>query len=115
MKPDGTVIERALVAVDIRGAASVMATDGGTIGFDTSEISSSCEDIGIPDPEGRGLFLWTGTAKVVTYQTPDGNYEPELEYAGAYRPVRPEEIAELLAMVPPSDEAQEIADGSPVH
>lgn len=103
MKRAQSGTERALIAVGLSGSAAVVATDGDWIGTDVDNISDSADDVGLNYPSGRpGLYLWTGTGRLVDNSAPDMPYEPDVEYSGTFRPVRPDELPELLAMEPPS-------------
>lgn len=99
-------VERALIAVSVRGVPVVLATDSIWIANDCEEVSDSAEDIGLADAKDcptPGLYLWEGTGKVVNDGTYDGPPEPTIHYEGTLRPVKPEEVAELYAMVPPPE------------
>lgn len=97
-------IERALVAVGICGGGCILATDGETIAFEIEQLGTCwVEDILGHDwfPDSPGFYLWTGTGQLQAHMTTDGPTDPELEWDGNVRPVKPEELAELLAMRPP--------------
>ena len=95
---------RVLMAVAMNGRAVVVATDSSWIACDVENVSADADDIGLETPTGDaepGLYLWTGTGRMVP-QGAGGEYShSEPEYAGTFRPIRPDEYAELLAMSPP--------------
>lgn len=99
---DHSNTERAMIAKGIGGTEVILATDGPWIASDVENINDCNLDVGLCSlPDTPGLYLFTGTAK--TYVS-GPNYEPETDWSGCVRPVKPEEVAELLAMEPPEEE-----------
>ncbi len=96
-----------LIARSISGTCVVLTTNSSWIACDCENISCSCDDIGIDEPQADvvgAFFLWEGSGKLISNSTPDGYYEPpEPDYTGIIRPVTLEELPGLLAMTSPDD------------
>lgn len=97
---------RILIAQSLARSGNVIATDSAWVAMEVDAISSYTDDLGILTPEENksdpGIYLWEGTLEASFSQTFEGGCEPDgTEYTGTLRPIRPEELAELLAMSPP--------------
>lgn len=90
------------------GETIVIATDSDWVGWDVENINSCADDLGIhPLPDSPGIWLWEGKAELWSQQTIDHIDPPEPEYTGTVRRVVPEELPELLTMVPPEREVDD--------
>ena len=89
---ENIAIERALIAVGLRGISVIVATDGQWI----SRYWDGAEQIRLPHK--AGLYLWTGRARVPAHAPGETAH---IEWDGATREVEPQELAELLKMEPP--------------
>jgi hypothetical protein len=100
---------RALIALDVNGIATVLATDCVDIKCATEDVSAGAEDIGLVDSRDLqpGLHLWEGTAKMEHESYESFGPPTELNFYGDTRPVEPHEQAELFAMKPPEPEGGE--------
>ena len=105
-------VERVLIACGISGTEVILATDGPWVSCEMDNINDLCEQTigdgwtyGMPP----GLYLLEITAKIKSHMdTIDGPGEPECEWdGGTCRAVKPEELAELLAMKPPDEDADD--------
>lgn len=99
-------VERVLIARGSNGTEVILATDGPWVASEIDNINDRCEETigeGWADKQPPGLYLLELTAEVDSYHVGDGAYEPETQWDGTCRPVKPEELAELLAMKPPEE------------
>jgi hypothetical protein len=97
-----TPVERALLARDVRGVTTVLATDGSYTDWICEEVTSAAGDVGlpeIPDDQPPGLYLAEGRWKPYA-SGPD--YHTEFDFDGTVRPVTPDEVPGLFAMEPPT-------------
>lgn len=93
---------RVLIGLSPNGNAMVLATDSEEITTRGVGVSWYFEEIvGYDDtPTEPGLYLWEGESHL------DGgcpDYAPDTIWEGAYRAVRPDELAGLFAMKPPDN------------
>jgi len=91
-------LARALIGTDLGGVWRILATDDFWLAKDVRNASTDAEELGMGAGDKPGLYLFTGRCQL-TYDYESG--EPDgSEWVGELRPVRPEEVAELYAMVP---------------
>jgi len=99
-------VERALIGTNVYGRLIVLATDGPWISNDCESVSCEAGEIGLVASEARaerGLYLWEGRGKVtLSGGAPWDGQEETVEYEGALRRVRPDEVEALYAMTPPA-------------
>lgn len=98
-------LHRALLALDARGDARILATDSACIAGDCDALGTTCaDDVGLCSSRkiDAGLWLWEGTVSI----RPVGPYgEDEPVYDGALKSVISWlEAARLFAMRPPEPE-----------
>jgi len=91
---------RILVAIGVKGKGVVLATDSDWVGMDIENLSDDVDEVGpgVDKDMEPGIYLWEGTMKMVLEGCPWDGQEWELHHKGDYRPVKPEELTELLAM-----------------
>lgn len=102
-------VERALLAVDIRGRLVVLATDSPTIAWYCEEVGSDPADFELWDNEDGSmsphcLHLWSGTWRVELECWDAPSYATECVFDGTTRPVTLTELTELMKMEPPVKE-----------
>ncbi|OWK34253.1 hypothetical protein [Fimbriiglobus ruber] len=105
--------QRALLATDVSGGAVVLATDGQGIALMCHEEGTNAEGWGLVrgrDTPTPGLYLWEGYSRVIGGRPPN-DFEYETYWYGTCRPVAPEEIAALYAMMPPPETEIDGPDG----
>lgn len=96
---------KALVAVGLGGTNTVIATNDPTLEWECDEIADNCDDLGLGD--GRlqpGLYLFEFTSSIAVWRNGAGEDDAGTDYKDCVtRPVKPEELAELLALEAPDD------------
>lgn len=98
-------VERVLIACGMKGTEVILATDGPWVASEIDNINDICEQtIGEGWAHGMppGLYLLDITAEVHGEMMMDG-VEPECQWDGTCRAVKPEELSMLLAMQPPEE------------
>ena len=96
-------VERVLIARGLSGTEIILATDGPWLACEIDNINDLCEQTignGWADKLPPGLYLLEIAAEVWGQMTMDG-VEPECQWDGTCRAVKPEELAGLLGMMPP--------------
>jgi hypothetical protein len=96
---------RALVAVGRGGTNTVVATDDPTLEFECGDIADNCDDLGLGDGTLQpGLYLFEFVSGVQVWRNGHGEEDAGTEYSECVtRPVKPDELAELLALAAPDD------------
>lgn len=96
---------RALVAVGRGGTNVVVATDDPTLEWECGDIADNCDDLGLGDGTLQpGLYLFEFVSGVAVWRNWHGEEDAGTEYSQCVtRPVKPEELAELLALKAPDD------------
>jgi hypothetical protein len=110
-------LHRALLCLDAKGDARILATDSACIAGDIDAIGTTCaDDIGIVSSRkvGPGLSLWTGTIAMVNCSAPDMPEDWQPDFTGEVRSVvNMLEALELFQMHPPEPEFPEDDRESP--
>jgi hypothetical protein len=91
-------LARALIGTDLGGVSRILATDDWWLAEDVNNVSTDAEEMGMGAGDKPGLYLFTGRCQL-TYDYESGQPDGS-EWVGELRPVKPEEVAELYAMVP---------------
>lgn len=107
LKPDSsrTYPLRALMACGIDGKTIVLAHDSTILAYDLDGgPGNDVEELGLPLPAAKGLWLFTGTVKMTDTRGYEDLY-PEWtpEYAGELIRVKGDELAAWLELSPPSE------------
>lgn len=99
---------RVLVAIGLLRSAIILATDSDWISREIEEISARCDDLGLLDAgeydNFPGLYLWTGTVRVVQCGSPEHGPEYDVVYRGDLEPITGYQAQlDALAMRPPTE------------